>query len=248
MSDVFAAWAPFDILKGANGGDEEPMVGRIGGMISAETTDQQGETLVQSGVDWSYFLNKGWFNYEHQSGPENVLGHPEKVVTGTTPDGKPATSVEGVLYLHKAKAREIYETAKAMQKAGGSRRLGFSVEGRVVERDGGDRRRITKSQVLNVALTAHPVHPDARLEVLMRSMAAVGYQTPAVPSAGSISALVPQHLEATPALASYGVDAMRQKRMSVEELARHMTASFPTLSYAQALTVATEIARSFRHM
>lgn len=248
MHDVFALWAPFDILKGdPNGGSEEPMVGKIGGIISVETTDQQGETLMQKGVDWHYFLEKGWFNYEHQSGPENVLGHPERV-TSVMHKGRPATAVEGVIYLHKAKGKEIFETAKAMRKAGTSRRLGFSVEGRVIERDPSDRTKILKAQVLNVALTAHPVHPDARMEVLMRSMAMVGYQNPATPSAGSISPLVPQHLEATPTLASYGVAAMRQKKMSIEELANHLSTAFPSLSFGQAMTVATEIARSVRHM
>ena len=117
--DTFSVWTPFEVgleKSSPNGGDAEPLTARIGGLISLETEDQQGETLVQDGVDWSYFLDKGWFNYEHKSGPENVLGHPE-TVTSVSIDGKPATRVEGVLYLAKAKAREVYETAKAMQKA-----------------------------------------------------------------------------------------------------------------------------------
>lgn len=244
--DTFAVWAPLTIQKAEkspNGGDSEPMVGRIGGIVSAQTVDQQNETLAQDGVDWSYFLEKGWFNYEHQSGPENVLGHPERV-SATTFDGKPATRVEGVLYLQKAKSRQIWETAQAMQKAGGARQLGFSVEGQVIERDPADKRKIKKSKVLNVAITAHPVHPDARLEVLVRSLTGIGYQTPAQITHGTMSPLVPQSIEAIPSLATYGEAAFRRKKMSTEELALLLSSTFPMLNYAQAMSAAVEIVRA----
>ena len=245
--DTFAVWTPLSTFEKsrANGGKSEAMVGRIGGVVSAQTIDQQDETLSQDGVDWSYFLSKGWFNYEHQSGPENVLGHPERVST-TTFDGKPATRVEGVLYLAKSKARDIWETAQAMKKAGGARQLGFSVEGQVIERDPFDKKKIKKSRVLNVAITAHPVHPDARLEVLARSLTfskTVGYQTPAQASSGSISPLLPQSIEAIPSLATYGEAAYRRKKMSTEELALLISSTFPILSYGQALNAAVEIVR-----
>ncbi len=260
--DTFAAWIPLNISKAEpspNGGDgkpSEPMTARIGGIVSMETVDQQGETLVQDGVDWSYFLSKGWFNYEHQSGPENVLGHPESVTTVRV-GGKPATKVEGVLYLAKPKAKEIYETARAMAKAGGQRQLGFSVEGQVVERSTGNNKRIEKSRVLNVALTAHPVHPDARLEVLVRSLTAggVGYQYPGESSTApgaSLSPLVPQSIGAIPSLAGFGdlsslaVEAFRGRRMSVTELALILTTTFPHLNMAQATSMAVEIARSLQ--
>jgi len=248
--DTFSVWAPFEVVKaGANGGDSEQLTARIGGIISMESEDQQGETLVQDGIDWGYFLDKGWFNYEHAAGPDNVLGHPEKV-TSVDVNGKPATRVEGVLYLAKAKAREIFETAEAMQKATSKRRLGFSVEGQVLERAPGNPKKINKARVLNVALTAHPVHPDARLEVLARSLtASVGYQYPGEASTApgaSLSPLVPQSIEFIPSLASYGAEAFRRRRMSVNELALLLTSTFPSLNHAQALSAAVEIARSIR--
>jgi len=246
--ETFAVWTPLDTFEKArdvNGGGADAMVGRIGGVVSAQTIDQQNETLSQDGVDWSYFLSKGWFNYEHQAGPENVLGHPERIST-TTYDGKPATRVEGVLYLAKSKAKEIWETAQAMKKAGGARQLGFSVEGQVIERDPSDKKKIRKSRVLNVAITAHPVHPDARLEVLARSLTVkgIGYQTPAQVSQGSLSPLLPQSIEAIPSLATYGAAAYRRKQMSTEELALLLSSTFPVLNYAQALNAAVEIVRA----
>jgi hypothetical protein len=256
MIDTFAVWTPFEVglaksNPNPNGGDAEPLTARIGGIISMETKDQQGETLLQDGLDWSYFLEKGWFNYEHRAGPDNVLGHPE-TVTSVRHGGKPATRVEGVLYLAKAKARDIYETAQAMQKAGTSRRLGFSVEGQVVQRDGMDSKRIKKARVLNVALTAHPVHPDARLEVLVRSLmgaGGVGYQSPAVPSGDPgavLSPLIPQSIEPVGSLAGYAATAFRRERMSLEELALLLTTTFPHVNMAQAISIAVEIQRAVR--
>lgn len=239
--ETFSVWTPMSIVKSHNGGNEEQMVGRIGGIVSAETKDQQNETLEQSGVDWGYFLDKGWFNYEHGSGPENVLGHPERVSV-TTHNGIPATRVEGVLYLAKPRAREIWDTAQAMSKANSSRKLGFSVEGQVIERDKSDKQKILKSRVLNVAITAHPVHPDARLEILAKSL--VGYQTPTTITEGSLSPLLPQSIEPIPSLATYGAQAYRRKKMSTEELALMLTSTFPMLNYAQAMSVAVEIVRA----
>lgn len=220
--ELFSTWVPFDLVKGnPNGGDEEPMVGKITGIASAETTDQQGETLVQAGVDWSYLLSKGWLNDEHKAGADNVLGE-VTAIRPTILKGVPATAIDGLLYLHKPRAKEIYRTAQAMQKAGTGRRLGFSVEGEVLLRDDRDRKRIIKSRVMNLAVTAHPVHADARLETLVRSMAAIGYPTPAYVGSG-LGALVPQDLEGSVATGTYGAIS----RAHLESMIRQ---EFPTLS------------------
>jgi hypothetical protein len=242
MSDLFSIWCGMEPLgkakNPANGGGAQKMVGRVGGIISTEARDQQGEIIVQEGVDWSYLLEKGWLNWEHKAGPENVLGHVDRVFR-TTHRGAPATGMEGVLYLHKAKARETYETAEAMQKAGTSRRIGFSVEGGVVLRSSQDRRRIEKSKVLNVAVTAHPVMADARLQVLAKSLSAagVGYQTPALPYGNGLSVLTPQSIAARPSSATFGDIT---KRITKSELVSRIRVRFPHLTASEAGRLAGE--------
>ena len=249
-NDFFSLWVPFSVIEKArpNAEKAESLVGRIGGIVSSESRDFQGERILQKGIDWSYFLKYGWFNYEHMQGPENVLGHPEKVSL-TTSDGKPATKVEGVLYLHKPQARKVFETAVAMQKAGAPRRLGFSIEGKKQECLGQD---IMKSRVLNVAITAHPVNPDGRLEIIAKAMAgynpsyggSVGHQYPALPAAGApLSALVPQSLAETPSIATFGRYAMEQQRLSITDLAALLTRTFPYLAHDEAIRIARELAR-----
>lgn len=238
--ETFSTFVPFEILEKGTEDKKEKMTARIGGVISTESRDQQGEVIDQKGMDWDYFLKHGWFNYEHKQGPENILGHPE-LVYETNADGKTATRVEGVLYLHKAKAREVWETAMAMKKAGVKRKLGFSVEGQVLQRE---QKQIKKARILNVAITAHPVNPDARLEVLARSL---GYQTPAQPDdSASLSPLVPQSMGAglpakTPTLKRNG-----QGGISVAKMTQLLTQVFPELAFEKASTMARRILSVFQ--
>lgn len=233
--------------EGANGGQTEQLLGRIGGIISSQAVDQQGEIIVQEGIDWSYFLSKGYLNYEHMGGPDNVLGYPD-FVRPTIYKGEPATEFEADVYLTDPRAKRIYDTACTMKKAGGRRQLGFSVEGSVVARDPANKRRICKSKVLNVAITAHPVHPDAKLEVLARSLlvvdalqksGAIGYQTPTQVS-GGLSALVPQSLESHNSSATYG-RRREGSKIHLDEMAALIRKTFPGYSDDHALDLARSL-------
>lgn len=166
--DLFSVWTPINVQK-SEGEADEPLKAPIAGIVSTEGRDLQGDTIIQAGCDWDYFLRRGWLNYEHKQGPEFIVGYPT-VVKPTVADGKQATMIEGYLLLDRPRAKEVYESAKAIQKAADGRSIGFSVEGQVMERDAKDPKIITKARILNVSVTAHPVNPDARLEVLARSL------------------------------------------------------------------------------
>jgi len=199
----------FDLLKAEK--SDTRNTAKIAGVISTDQVDLQGERVLQEGLDFSYFLRKGTFNYEHQPGAQNLLGYPTKVT-----QRKGYTEVEGVLLLDKPKARDIFETASAMIKAGGHRTLGFSVEGRVIERDPQDPKIVRKAQVINCAITSNPINPDTSLE-LIKSVSAwlkkgsVGYQTPSQVNGQSLQGLIPQQLDST-VNASY--NALNDERLS----------------------------------
>lgn len=198
--EFFRHWAPLELIKGMAADDEGKPTAKIGGVISDESVDMQGETVLQRGVDWSYFLKKGWFNYEHNNGPEFILGHP----TSLKHDNG-VTRVEGLLYLDRPRAREVVEAARDIAKAtGGERYLGFSVEGQVLQRNPSNPKQILKARVLNVAITATPVNTGSNLD-LLKSLAKacdyaekggdIGYQTPAGMGSGVNAPLVPQDVE-----------------------------------------------------
>lgn len=163
--ELFSAWLPLGLIKG----EAEPSRTKIGGIISTETVDQQGDMILQEGMDFSYFLDKGYFNYEHKGGVEYIVGAPTKVERVNI-DGMQATRVEGYLMNDKPLAKNIIETCVALEKAQLDRKIGFSVEGQVLERDPTNKNVITKAKILHVAITSAPVNPDAQLEFLARSL------------------------------------------------------------------------------
>ena len=55
--------------------DSSENIAKIAGVISTDEIDLQGESVKQDGLDFSYFLKKGCFNYEHKAGAENMLGY-----------------------------------------------------------------------------------------------------------------------------------------------------------------------------
>lgn len=177
--DYFHHWAPVyafgdpDLIKSDGGEESTEARGLIGGVVSTEMVDFQGDKVLQKGLNWDYFLGNGWFNDNHD---KTILGYPTKVEKGDT-----ETRVEGYLLLDKPRAREFYETAVALKKAETDRTLGYSVEGKILERDPEQPHIITKALVMRVALTEHPVNPGTSLEPLvdMAKSLTAGYQTPA---------------------------------------------------------------------
>lgn len=171
--DYFSTWATASLLKGEDSNQE----GRafISGIISSDAVDQQGDSILQEGLDFSYFLRRGFLNDDHQSGTGSVIGQPVEVYPTVTEKGNKATGMKAYLYLAKPKAREIYETAQALSKAESDRKLGFSIEGQVLARDPKNPKIITKARVLHCAVTHQPVNPDAsNLELIARSLSSMG--------------------------------------------------------------------------
>lgn len=165
---------PLDFFEKA--GAEDGKKRRIGGLASLETKDRQGEILLQSGLDFSQFHKTGWFNKNHSSDEADILGYPDVpaqyVAKGSTlPNGKTAPAnghwVEGYL-LDTKKADEIWETGNALQKT--PRRLGFSVEGKILKRIGSANKIVAKALVREVAITKCPVNTGAEMEILAKSL------------------------------------------------------------------------------
>lgn len=151
---------------------------RIGGVISTQDKDRQGEVVLQRGLDFSEFLNHGWFNDNHSKDTTGIVGYPDKVEKRNV-SGKPSHYVEGYLLPDFPRSDEIWKLAQSLQKT--NRRLGFSIEGSVVRREGLEGKTIAQAKVRNVAITNCPVNTSTGLEVLAKSMMALereGNQTP----------------------------------------------------------------------
>lgn len=161
---------PIELKKGSDGKTW------IEGIASVESPDLVGETVIQKGMDIGYFLKKGFFNDNHDKTTSGKIGIPTEAKI--TPQG---FFVKGYL-LDTDRARSVVELADALQKSGGERRLGFSVEGKVREKDG---KLIKKCWVKDVAITAEPIHPETYLNIV-KSLSARIEEEGYIDEAGSV--------------------------------------------------------------
>lgn len=142
-----------DIVKSANPSSKNF---KIKGLASTPTKDKDGDVLEQN-FDLSEFK---WINYEHGKNPSEVIGEITKArVT------KRGLEIEGELYADNELAKEVYNLAVNMQKAGNGNRLGLSVEGRTIERDNKDKSKVKKAQLFAVAVCKTPMNGDTFLDI-----------------------------------------------------------------------------------
>lgn len=134
----------------------------IGGLCSTEALDRQSEVVVAKGLDFTEFVNFGYYNDNHKQDTAAVLGYPRAAkLRGDV------WYTEGNLLKGYPPADKIWDLAKALSST--PRSLGFSIEGKVVERNG--RNRITKAKVRNVAITNCPVNTDCTWTILAKAFA-----------------------------------------------------------------------------
>jgi hypothetical protein len=180
-----------DAFEKAGGGERER---RIGGFASTADLDADQEVLLQQGLNFKPFLEKGWFNDNHGQSISDVVGYPEEarlVKAGERlPSGKVADRngwyVEGYLLKGKKKAEDIWETALSLRGTG--RALGYSVEGKVTKRlEKAGQKVVAEALVKNVAITHCPKNTRTELEVLAKSLAVGPATGAAVPAGVSLS-------------------------------------------------------------
>lgn len=177
MSDLdrelpFAFTADLTFFEKSGGGKKSR---RLAGVASTEEPDQQGEIMIQKGIDWSYFLSKGYFNDNHDKTIGGIIGYPEALQMyrqgDELPDGTIAKShctwVEGYLLQNDRRATEVWEKGLALRDT--PRKLGLSVEGRARARslDGSV---VAKSLVRHCAVTHMPVNEGATANLFLKSL------------------------------------------------------------------------------
>ncbi len=209
---------------------------RIAGIISTDELDQDGERILQEGLDFSHLLGKmGYFNDDHKSSHQDILGVPERVqqfkAGDILPNGETAkanlTWCEGHL-LDTEKGRRTYEIARALQGTGKS--LGFSIEGAIDRRQGPGGKIIGKARVRHVAITHQPVNQGTTLEALVRSISAAQKGTE-VGEHGNARTLVRQDLSRRIANL-VGSSRPRRKAKKVRPRARVLKSIFKALPHS----------------
>jgi hypothetical protein len=143
----------------------------IEGVASTPAEDLQKERVIQKGLDIRYFLTKGYFNNDHKPGFHNKVGQPTKAEIKRIKDidGKSVLGlwVEGYLWAKGTHdvADSIWELAQALEASGAERQLGFSIQGKVLQRDGN---KILKAWIQDVAVTPSPVNTKTWMSLVQK--------------------------------------------------------------------------------
>lgn len=147
----------------------------IGGIVSTEDLDRQQERVLADGLNFTNFLEYGWFNDNHGSSQGDILGYPvgvKRVKPGDIlPNGEKCKVngwwAEGYL-LETRKGRECWENVQAL--TGTPRGLGFSIEGSVRQRKPNGI--VARADVTNVAITHVPVNGKTGVVALAKALMA----------------------------------------------------------------------------
>jgi hypothetical protein len=159
MNRDFKFFVPVEISKGKNAQGEEVM--RLSGVASTMDKDSDDEVLDPNGFDLDHFLKSGFVNWHHQKDPASIIGEPTKAFIK---DNQMHLEVE--LYPWSSLAKNVYELAEGLKKSKGSRKLGWSIEGKATERDLINPKYVKKAKILGMAITPMPKNAQTFLDVV----------------------------------------------------------------------------------
>ena len=162
----FKFWTPLEITKGKDEKGEAIM--KLGGIASTFDKDADGEFLDPNGFDIDDFEKIGLVNWHHMAKdqPATIVGEPTRVEL--RPEG---FYVETTLYPSSKVARDVWELAQTLAKDSKTRKLGYSVEGQVVERGSEDENHpdyniVKKAKITGLAITHMPKNPMTFAEII----------------------------------------------------------------------------------
>ncbi len=160
-SDKFNFYIPAEFIKAKDSEGKHLM--RVKGIASTPDKDSEGEILEPVGYDLDRFLKTGFINYNHlaKSDAAKIIGEPENAYINKQGN----LYIEGKLYNTEL-AKSVYNLANTLEKTGSNRRLGWSIEGRALERDIGNPKKITKALITGVAITPNPVNSNTFVDVI----------------------------------------------------------------------------------
>jgi hypothetical protein len=148
------------------------------GVITTDSKDQEHEDVLQHGLDFAPFLDKGFFNDNHSKSAAGPVGEPDPASFfafkkgAALPDGTTAKAnghwAEGPAY-NDPHSTSIWEKAREAASRG-RRQYGFSIEGAILRRTGPNNKTIAKAVVSHVAVTHCPVNTDTKVAMLAKSL------------------------------------------------------------------------------
>ena len=154
--NTFNFWVPISKSKKD---EKDGGVRIIEGIASTPQMDLQNERVNQSGIDFSYFLKHGYFNWDHKPGADNKVGEPWEVKI--LPNG---LYVKGMIYKGKKASDAVWEHLKTLAaNPNAKRKMGFSLQGKTVRRQGN---KILRCWIQDIAITTAPINYNTYLDIV----------------------------------------------------------------------------------
>lgn len=167
IEDKFTFWCPLEKAKSIDPTSGEEVM-RLGGIASTSDEDSDGEFLDPKGFDIKPLIESGMVNWHHQAKgqPATIIGEPTKAEI--RPEG---LYIETDLYPSSKIACDVWELAETLEKDSKTRRLGYSIEGKVVKRKSNDKnspdyKKIVKAIITGVAITHQPKNPKTFANII----------------------------------------------------------------------------------
>ena len=162
--DIQCSFDEWGVKKGGSGDKDRIMYG----WASTSSIDADGERLLQDGLNFAPFINKGWVNWDHQR--HQILGTPMVCELRERPDGRKGTYTEFKMLKGVPMADHVWTLSKALSKNGSDRQLGLSFEGKTIRKSRTGT--IEAADIMGLAVTPYPKNGDTSVSAFMKSMAA----------------------------------------------------------------------------
>lgn len=168
FQDNFNFWCPVQPIEKAVDQETGQEIMRLGGIASTSDEDSDGEFLDPKGFDIKPLIERGIVNWHHQAknNPATIIGEPSKAEIR-----KEGLYIETDLYPSSQIAREVWELAQTLDADSKTRRLGYSIEGKVVKRKSNNPadpgyKVIEKAVITGVAITHQPKNPKTFANII----------------------------------------------------------------------------------
>ncbi len=135
----------------------------VEGVASDDSIDTDGETLIPSGYDLTRFNKYGFINFDHKSkdNPKYLIGEP---TFSEVRDNK--FFVKGKLYKDSQIARDLWDVMITLHNAGSKRKIGWSIEGKALQRNSINPKMVERALITNVALTPQPKNSNSFADIV----------------------------------------------------------------------------------
>ena len=162
IKDDFNFFVPLlNIEKGKDKAGNEVMI--VDGIASTDDQDADEEILVPEGYILDRFKSMGFINWNHmaKADPSKIIGEPIDCYVKNN-----KFYIKGMLYPDQKQAKDTYSLIQTLRKAGSSRKLGWSIEGKALQRDPHNPKRIIRALITGVAITPTPVNGNTFVDLV----------------------------------------------------------------------------------